>query len=114
MRGAKRYLIRSEQGWLGGLSFSSAAWRLGVRDEWIGWSEATRGARLSRIALNSRFLILPSVQVPHLASHVLGLAGVAASAAHQAHARAGRLGRRRIRPLPPECAADQTAADNGC
>jgi len=69
-----RYLIRSEQGWLGGLSFSSAAWRLGVRDEWIGWSEATRAARLPRIALNSRFLILPSVQVPHLASHVLGLA----------------------------------------
>lgn len=69
-----RYLIGSDQGWLGGLSFSSAAWRLGVRDEWIGWSEATRGARLSRIALNSRFLILPSVQVPHLASHVLGLA----------------------------------------
>ena len=69
-----RYLIRSEQGWLGGLSFSSPAWRLGVRDEWIGWTEATRGARLSRIALNSRFLILPTVEVPHLASHVLGLA----------------------------------------
>lgn len=69
-----RYLIRSDQGWLGGLSFSSAAWRLGVRDEWIGWSEATRAARLPKIALNSRFLILPSVQVPHLASHVLGLA----------------------------------------
>jgi hypothetical protein len=69
-----RYLIRSEQGWLGGLSFSSAAWRLGVRDEWIGWSEATRAARLPSIVLNSRFLVLPSVQVPHLASHVLGLA----------------------------------------
>jgi hypothetical protein len=69
-----RYLIRSEQGWLGGLSFSSAAWRLGVRDAWIGWSEATRSARLAQIALNSRFLILPSVQVPHLASHVLALA----------------------------------------
>ena len=69
-----RYLIRSERGWLGGLSFSSPAWRLGVRDQWIGWTEATRGARLSKIALNSRFLILPTVQVPHLASHVLGLA----------------------------------------
>ena len=56
------------------MSFSSATWRLGVRDEWIGWSEATRAARLPRIALNSRFLILPSVQVPHLASHVLSLA----------------------------------------
>lgn len=68
-----RYLIRSDQGWLGGLSFSSAAWRLGARDEWIGWSDATRAARLPRIAQNSRFLILPSVRVPHLASHVLGL-----------------------------------------
>jgi hypothetical protein len=69
-----RYLIRSDQGWLGGLSFSSAAWRLAVRDEWIGWSDATRAARLPKIVLNSRFLILPCVQVPHLASHVLGLA----------------------------------------
>lgn len=69
-----RYLMRSKQGWLGALSFSSAAWRLGVRDQWIGWSDATRAARLPRIALNSRFLILPTVQVPHLASHVLGLA----------------------------------------
>jgi len=69
-----RYLISSDQGILGGLSFSSAAWRLGVRDEWIGWSEATRAARLPLIVLNSRFLILPVVQVPHLASHVLGLA----------------------------------------
>ena len=69
-----RYLIRSEQGWLGGLSFSSAAWRVGVRDAWIGWSEATRAARLPKIALNSRFLILPTVRVAHLASHVLGLA----------------------------------------
>ena len=69
-----RYLIRSEGGWWGGLSFSSAAWRLKERDKWIGWSEATRGARLDRIVQNSRFLILPTVRVPHLASHVLGLA----------------------------------------
>jgi hypothetical protein len=68
-----KYLISSDQGMLGGLSFSSAAWRLGVRDEWIGWSDAMRGARLSKIVQNSRFLILPTVQVPHLASHVLGL-----------------------------------------
>lgn len=69
-----RYLINSEQGIVGGLSFSAAAWRLGVRDEWIGWSEGTRAARLSMIVGNSRLLILPSVQVAHLASHVLGLA----------------------------------------
>lgn len=69
-----RYLIRSEQGILGGLSFSAAAWRLGVRDEWIGWSEGTRAAHLALIVGNSRFLIVPSVQVKNLASHVLGLA----------------------------------------
>jgi hypothetical protein len=69
-----RYLITSDQGILGGLSFSAAAWRLGVRDEWIGWSDGTRAQRLSMIVGNSRFLILPTVQVAHLASHVLGLA----------------------------------------
>ena len=69
-----RYLIESDQGVLGGLSFSAAAWRLGVRDAWIGWSDCTRSARLSLIVGNSRFLLLPSVQVAHLASHVLGLA----------------------------------------
>ena len=69
-----RYLIRSAQGVVGGLSFSAAAWRLGVRDEWIGWSESTRAARLKQVVGNSRFLILPSVKVKNLASHVLGLA----------------------------------------
>ena len=61
-------------GYLGGLSFSAAAWRLAARDEWIGWDEQTRRVGLSQVVANSRFLILPSVRVPHLASHVLGLA----------------------------------------
>jgi len=69
-----RYLIRSKQGILGGLSFSAAAWRLGVRDQWIGWSDSMRERRLSRVVGNTRFLILPSVRVKNLASHVLGLA----------------------------------------
>lgn len=70
-----RYLIQSEQyGWLGGLAFSAAAWRLEARDRWIGWSEEARKEHLSRIICNSRFLILPQVQVPNLASHVLSLA----------------------------------------
>lgn len=69
-----RYLIRSEMGGLGGLGFSSAALRLEVRDKWIGWSEATREAGLERIVQNRRFLILPSVEVSNLTSHVLGLA----------------------------------------
>lgn len=69
-----RYLIRTEAGdYLGGLSFSSATWRLKPRDELIGWSEKARHANLSRVVCNSRFLIVPTVRVPNLASHVLSL-----------------------------------------
>jgi hypothetical protein len=43
-----RYLVRSEEGYLGGLSFSAAAWRLGARDQWIGWDEERRKAGLEK------------------------------------------------------------------
>jgi len=67
-----RYLVNSPRhGWLGGLAFSSAVWRLKQRDRYIGWTEAARRANLHRVVCNSRFLILPSVDVPNLASHVL-------------------------------------------
>lgn len=69
-----RYHIQSPQGVLGGLQFSSPAWRLGGRDRWIGWSEEQRRRGLQHILCNSRFLILPWVRVPHLASHVLAQA----------------------------------------
>jgi hypothetical protein len=70
-----RYLVHSpDYGYLGALAFSSAAWRLEVRDQWIGWSEKARQQNLSRVIANSRFLIVPYVKVPNLASHVLGLA----------------------------------------
>jgi hypothetical protein len=69
-----RYLIRSSRyGWLGGLAFSAAAWRVEARDHWIGWSERARREKLGKIVCNSRFLILPQVKVPHLASHILSL-----------------------------------------
>ena len=68
-----RYAIRSRTGeWLGGLAFSAAAWRLQVRDDWIGWDEEARRAHLQEVIANSRFLILPWLRVPDLASHVLG------------------------------------------
>jgi hypothetical protein len=68
-----RYLIVSRRlGAVGGLAVSAAAWRLAARDGWLGWSDSVRAANLSGIVCNSRFLIVPSVQVPHLASHVLG------------------------------------------
>jgi hypothetical protein len=47
------------------------AWQCAPRDRWIGWDGAQRGAHLQRVANHSRFLILPWVVVPQLASHVL-------------------------------------------
>ena len=57
---------------LGGLAVSAAAWRLTARDTWLGWTDAERAANLQAIVCNSRFLGLPTIQVKHLASHVLG------------------------------------------
>lgn len=69
-----RYLIRSESfGWIGALAFSSAAWRLRAREDWIGWNEENRLKYLNRIVCNSRFLIVPQVKVKNLASHVLSM-----------------------------------------
>lgn len=73
MAGAQlRYLIGSGNWLLGGLGFGAAAWMMAARDRWIGWSASQRERRLERIVSNSRFLLLPWVQCPHLASSVLG------------------------------------------
>jgi hypothetical protein len=53
--------------------FGAAAWKTAPRDTFIGWNAETRAAGLGGIANNNRYLILPWVEVPHLASHVLGL-----------------------------------------
>lgn len=54
------------------LAWSSSPRHLGARDRYIGWSPAARQRNLHLLAYNTRFLILPWVQVPHLASHILG------------------------------------------
>jgi Domain of unknown function (DUF4338) len=54
------------------LAWSSAPRHLGSRDHFIGWSAAARQRNIRFIAYNTRFLILPWVEVPHLASHLLG------------------------------------------
>jgi len=54
------------------LAWSSAPRHLGSRDRHIGWNPETRRRNIRFIAYNTRFLILPWVQVPHLASHILG------------------------------------------
>jgi len=65
-----RYLIKSAHyGYIGGLAFSAAAWRIAARDSWIGWNDETRRKNLQKVICNSRFLLLP--KVPNLASHIL-------------------------------------------
>jgi len=69
-----RYLIVSQTlGVVGGAAVSAAAWRLSARDDWLGWNDEVRGRHLQGIVGNSRFLILPSITAPHLASHALSL-----------------------------------------
>ena len=68
-----RYLVRDCYGRdLACVLFGAAAWKVKARDAFIGWSAQQRQQRLSLIINNSRFLILPHVRVPHLASHILG------------------------------------------
>jgi len=70
-----RYIVKSSiHGYLGALAFSSASWALRRRDQYIGWTEAARRANLQRLVRNDRFLILPTVRVENLASHVLSQA----------------------------------------
>ena len=54
------------------MAWCSGARRLGLRDRHIGWSPDQRSKNLSSIAYNTRYLIMPWVNVPHLASHLLG------------------------------------------
>jgi len=71
-----RYFVRGHQPSevLACLLFTSAAWKMAPRDAWIGWSDPARRANLPLLVNNARFLILPWVAVPHLASHILALA----------------------------------------
>jgi hypothetical protein len=54
--------------------FGAAAWKVALRDEFIGWSAQQRQEHLGKIVNQQRFLIVPWVRVPHLASHLLALA----------------------------------------
>lgn len=54
------------------LLFGTAAWKTAPRDRFIGWSHETRAENIALIAGNNRFLILPWIRIPHLASYLLG------------------------------------------
>lgn len=68
-----KYMAFSQGRPLACLLWSSPPWYIGVRDRFIGWDAATRKNNLHLIAYQNRFLILPWVQVSHLASHLLAL-----------------------------------------
>ena len=68
-----RYLAYTqERQVVAAFGLGAAAWKLAPRDRFIGWTAAEREAHLSAVVDLHRFLILPWVRVPHLASHLLG------------------------------------------
>ncbi len=70
-----RYLIESDQtGVLGAIGFGAGAFSLKARDQWIGWSREQCNLRREQVLNNRRFLILPWIKIPNLASHILSRA----------------------------------------
>jgi len=69
-----RYVIRCEQAVVGAIGFGAAAWKVAVRDRWIGWDAAERERSLAQVVNNRRFLIAPWVRVRNLASRLLAMA----------------------------------------
>jgi transposase len=101
-----RYLVYAEDRLLALFGFGASAWRLAPRDRWIGWSDAQRQAGLPRVVAQVRFLILPWVRCPNLASKLLSLS-------------ATRLGadweqRYRIRPWLLESFVDTSRFEGIC
>ena len=67
-----RYAVHDRDGWpLAMLGFSTAAWKLAPRDNFIGWTRQKREKNLPFVVDNPRFLILPWINIPNLGSHIL-------------------------------------------
>jgi hypothetical protein len=66
------YVTRPRREVVGCVQFSSPAWRMKVRDQWIGWDDATRKVRLQHVVNNSRLLVLARIR--NLASMLLSYA----------------------------------------
>jgi len=67
-----KYIIYNGSRPVACFAWSSAPRHLGPRDRFIGWSADARRRNIRGVAYNTRYLILPWVEVPHLASHLLG------------------------------------------
>lgn len=68
-----RYLALLQGRVVACLGWASAAFKVADRDRFIGWDPETRRKHLSAVANNTRFLILPWIRIPHLASKLLAL-----------------------------------------
>lgn len=66
-----KYLVMARGQAIACMALASSPRHLGCRDRFIGWDQQTRKRNIHHIAYNTRFLILPWVNVPHLASHLL-------------------------------------------
>jgi hypothetical protein len=66
-----KYIVFAAERPIACFAFSSAPYKILLRDRFIGWSSEMIGKNRHLLAYNSRFLILPWVKVPHLASHLL-------------------------------------------
>ena len=66
-----KYMVFAEKRPVACLAFSSAPRHIGCRDRFIGWDSQSRQRNLSLMAYNTRFLILPWVEIKFLASHIL-------------------------------------------
>ncbi len=72
--GGLRHVAAGPDGeWLALLGWCAGAFKVGVRDRWIGWAREQQWRRLPLVANNCRFLVLPRGRVPNLASRALSL-----------------------------------------
>lgn len=69
-----RYLVSAGHRLLAALGFGAAAWKVAPRDRYIGWNPEQRMRNLHLVVNNARFLILPWIQCPNLASRILSSA----------------------------------------
>jgi hypothetical protein len=98
------YAGRSRREVVGCVQFSSPAWRMKARDQWIGWDDARRGEALQHIVNNSRFLVLAEVR--NLASAVL--------AAVLRRLRSDWMRQYNVEPLLAETLVDRNRFHGGC
>ncbi len=69
-----RYIAKSNDNIVALMGFGAAAWKTAPRDCFIGWTKEQRQNNLHLVANNARFLILPWIKSPNLASKLLAMA----------------------------------------